>query len=270
VHGTFASIHHFILLTNSSIRLRNMLQELSSIDQAKKIAACRAVGEYVKNNMVVGVGSGSTVVYVVERLVKKIQDENLDIVCVATSFQSSQLIIEGGLKLGDLRRYPEIDVAIDGADEVDAHLDLIKGGGACQLQEKITAFNSKKLIVVADHRKDSQILGEKWKKGVPIEVIPLAYVPISKYICNKLNGKPILRMGVNKAGPVVTDNGNFILDVDFGLIQDPGKLLGDVNSIPGVVETGLFVNMCEKAYFGQEDGSVVVRDKSGNRSVFSR
>jgi len=234
------------------------------VEESKKIAGYAAVDQYVKDKMVVGVGSGSTVVYVVQRLVERVKQENLSVVCIPTSFQAQQLINEGGLTLGTLDKYPDIDVTIDGADESDGKLNLIKGGGACQTQEKIVAYNAKTFIVVADYRKESAKLGTNWRKGIPLEVIPMAYVPVMKK-CEKLGGKPILRMaGDRKAGPVVSDNGNFILDVDFGVIEDPHDLNEKLLHIAGVVETGLFIGMAEKAFFGQKDGSVTVWDKHGN------
>ncbi len=231
---------------------------LSEIEQAKRKAGYAAVDEYIQDGMVVGIGSGSTVVYAVERLVERVKTENLKVVCIPTSFQSTQLIVEGGLTLGDLSRYPDIDVDIDGADEVDDNLTLIKGGGGCHVQEKIVASCAKKLVIVADYRKDSHLLGEKWKKGIPLEVIPFAYVPVMKKL-EGMGGKPTLRMAKNKAGPVVSDNGNFIVDVDFGLLEKPSELNQQIKMIPGVVETGLFINMAVKAYFGQADGTLVSR-----------
>lgn len=151
-----------------------------------------------------------------------------------------------------------IDVTIDGADEVDAQLNCIKGGGGCQLQEKIVAFSSKQFIVIADFRKESSTLGQQWTKGVPIEVIPMAYVPLMHKI-KVMGGEPTLRMATQKAGPVVTDNGNFILDVVFGLITEPVALNDRLKLLPGVVEVGLFCNMAEKAFFGQADGSITTR-----------
>lgn len=106
-----------------------------------------------------------------------------------------------------------IDVTIDGADEVDAQLNCIKGGGACQLQEKIVAYAAKKFVVIADYRKESAQLGEQWVQGVPVEVIPMAYVPLMNSL-REMGGAPVLRMAKQKAGPVVTDNGNFVLDVN--------------------------------------------------------
>lgn len=228
-------------------------------EEAKKQAAYVAVDNNVQNNQVVGVGSGSTIVYAVDRLAWRVREENLNIVCVPTSFQARLLILQHGLTLSDLERHPELDVAIDGADEVDADLTLIKGGGGCLTQEKIVAGCSKRFVVIADYRKDSEALGQQWKKGVPIEVIPMAYVPVSRMIAKRFGGKVDLRMAVSKAGPVVTDNSNFILDWKFEHAQNWKEVNTTIRMIPGVVETGLFVNMAELAYFGMEDGSVKVR-----------
>ncbi len=228
---------------------------------AKKKAGIAAVDEFVKDGMILGIGSGSTVVYAVNRLVERMKLDGLKVVCIPTSFQSTQLIVNGGLTLGDLSRFPNIDVDIDGADEVDENLNLIKGGGGCLLQEKIVASNSEKLIIVADYRKNSKILGEQWKKGVPIEVSPTAYIPLMKKL-EKMEGSPVLRLAEMKAGPLITDNGNFILDVDFGEISDPKMLNQKIKMLPGVVETGLFIDMAEKVYFGQKDGSLISRKRS--------
>ncbi|MHA1728268.1 MAG: ribose 5-phosphate isomerase A, partial [Promethearchaeota archaeon] len=185
--------------------------------------------------------------------------ENLKIICIPTSFQSYQLITQNGLTLGNLDNYPKINVDIDGADEVDSELNVIKGGGGCHVQEKIIASNSEKLIIIADYRKDSENLGEKWKKGVPIEVIPLGYVPIMKNL-ESMGGKPVLRMAKSKAGPCISDNGNFIIDADFGIIKNPRALNSKIKMIPGVVDTGLFINSVSAnipiAYIGMKDGSV--------------
>ncbi|XP_013872531.1 ribose-5-phosphate isomerase [Austrofundulus limnaeus] len=229
-------------------------------EEAKKLAAYSAVDNHVQNNQVVGVGSGSTIVFAVDRLAERVRQEKLNIVCVPTSFQARQLILQHSLTLSDLDRHPELDVAIDGADEVDTELTLIKGGGGCLTQEKIVAGCAKHFVVIADYRKDSKVLGQQWKKGVPIEVIPMAYVPVSRMIVKKFGGEASLRMAVSKAGPVVTDNSNFILDWKFEQAQDWTEVNTAIKMIPGVVETGLFVNMAERAYFGMEDGSVQVRD----------
>ena len=227
------------------------------IEIGKKNAAIKAVEENVKKDMIIGIGSGSTIVYAVEHIAKLNRENSLNLKCIASSFQSYQLIIENGLELGTLEQYPEIDLDLDGADEVDEDLNLIKGGGGCLVQEKILASNSRDLIVLVDFRKKSEKLGTNWKKGVPIEVIPMAYFPVMNKI-KSLGGNPILRMAQSKSGPLITDNGNFILDVDFGIIEDPRKLNDKILHIPGVVDTGLFIGMASKAYIGTEDGKVIV------------
>nr|XP_030693270.1 ribose-5-phosphate isomerase isoform X5 [Globicephala melas]XP_033693911.1 ribose-5-phosphate isomerase isoform X5 [Tursiops truncatus] len=185
------------------------------------------------NNQVLGIGSGSTIVHAVQRIAERVKQENLNLVCIPTSFQARQLILQYGLTLSDLDRHPEIDLAIDGADEVDADLNLIKGGGGCLTQEKIVAGNASRFIVIADFRKDSKNLGDQWHKGIPIEVIPMAYVPVSRAVTQKFGGVIELRMAVNKAGPVVTDNGNFILDWKFDRVHKWSEVNTTIKMIPG-------------------------------------
>jgi len=240
----------------------------SGVEKGKKAAAYRAVEEHVTSDVLkVGIGSGSTVVYAVSALVEKAQSMNKSFLCVPTSYQSKQLITANRphLQLSDLEECPVLDLDIDGADEVDSHLNLIKGGGACMLQEKVVAAASKAFIVIADSRKDSVELGQQWTKGIPIEVLPLAETTV-RYQLNQLapHGRPVLRMGKSKAGPVVTDNGMFVIDWEIGRLE-AGRVraLNEVVSlIPGVVETGLFVGMADVAYFGQDDGTVKVRRRA--------
>lgn len=227
------------------------------IEIGKKNAAFKAVEENVKKGMILGIGSGSTVVYAVMKIAEINKANDLNVKCIPTSFQAHQLIIENGLPLVTLDQYPEVDLDIDGADEIDKALNLIKGGGGCLVQEKIVASSSKKLVIIADYRKKSEKLGENWNKGVPVEVIPFGYVPILKKL-EKLEGRPKLRMAQAKAGPLVTDNGNFIIDVDFGAIDNPSDINLKILQIPGVVDTGFFIGMTYKAYIGQKDGKVIV------------
>jgi ribose 5-phosphate isomerase A len=137
-------------------------------------------------------------------------------------------------------------------------LNLIKGGGGCLLQEKLVASAAKKFVILVDESKDSQNLGIKWTKGIPIEVIPLAYNLVIKKL-QEMGGKAKLREGSGKAGPVVTDNGNFILDTDFGVIKDPQALDLELIRIPGIVETGLFPKMANAIYIGKNDTTVECR-----------
>ncbi len=230
------------------------------IEIGKKNAAIKAVEENVKKNIIIGIGSGSTIVYAVEIIAEMNRKEDLNVKCIPSSYQSYKLILNNGLELASMDQYPEIDLVIDGADEIDKNLNLIKGGGGCLVQEKILASNSKNLVIIADFRKNSEKLGMNWKKGVPIEVIPMAYVPLMKKL-EKMGGKPILRMAQSKSGPLITDNGNFIIDVDFGIIDNPVVLNNKILPIPGVVDTGFFINMASKAYIGQKDGKVLVLQK---------
>jgi ribose 5-phosphate isomerase A len=137
----------------------------------------------------------------------------------------------------------------------DARLNCIKGGGGCLTQEKIVAAASRTFVVIADSRKRATLLGESWKKGIPIEVVPMAWAVVSKRI-EQLGGRPTLRMAIAKAGPVVTDNSGFIIDADFGKLDDPAVLDQQLRAIVGVVETGLFVGMASHIFFGEADGSV--------------
>lgn len=228
------------------------------IESAKKAAAYKAVDENLPENVgVVGIGSGSTVVYAAERL-GQLSNKGL-FVCIPTGFQSKQLIIDNGLQIGTIEQYPRIDIAFDGADEVDPKLNLIKGGGACLFQEKLVAQAAKTFIVVADFRKKSpDYLGVLWRRGVPIEIVPNSYAKVTLDLQELGADTVVLRQGgAAKAGPVITDNNNFIIDADFGSIEDPASLHAKIKALVGVVDTGLFTNMTAKAYFGEEDGEVL-------------
>ncbi|ODV60756.1 ribose-5-phosphate isomerase A [Ascoidea rubescens DSM 1968] len=237
------------------------------LEQAKRAAAYKAVDENISlNYKYVGIGSGSTVVYIVERLSQLPLSKNF--IYVPTSFQSKKLILDSGLRLSNVDDINidsdhVLDITFDGADEVDTSLNCIKGGGACLFQEKLIASLSKNFIIVADYRKKSpSYLGVNWLKGIPIEVVPMAWSKIRNDLLNKFSANKVtLRQGgVNKAGPVVTDNGNFILDVEFGILDvdsfDLLKFNQQIKNLVGVVETGLFISMAKKAYFGHGDGSV--------------
>ncbi|KAH0999772.1 hypothetical protein HUJ04_013546 [Dendroctonus ponderosae] len=241
---------------------------MTSLEAAKRLAAYQAVDQHIKSGYIVGIGSGSTVIYAVERLAQRVATEKVVVSCVPTSFQARQLVVQNQLTLTDLDVTPNLDVCIDGADEVDSNLDLIKGGGGCLLQEKIVASCARKLIIIADYTKNSSQLGEQYKKGIPIEVAPMAYFPIKTRLEAKYQGQFMLRMAVNKAGPVVTDNGNFILDwTNFDQTLEWKNVNQELALIPGVVETGLFIQMAQEAYFGMPNGSVKVQKRSAANSL---
>jgi len=203
--------------------------------------------------------------FVVERIVAQGKELNEGRIFLPTGFQSKELIINAGLVLGDVDQYPNLDVTIDGADEVDKNLNCIKGGGACQLREKVLAEAAETFVIVADYRKNSQILGTAWKQGVPIEVTPFAYVRLLQHLHKMGSERATLRMAKAKAGPVVTDNGNFVVDAPFeqSIYEKPEELLREIKMLTGVVEVGLFCNMAKAAYFGNEDGSVTIKRADG-------
>ena len=181
-----------------------------------------------------------------------------DIVGIPTSFQSEVLAKEYGVPLTTLDAVDHIDIAIDGADEVDPHKNLIKGGGAAHTREKVVDYLAAQFIVVVDSGKLVDKLGSVF--AVPVEVIPMALTPVTNAI-KALGGKPELRMGVRKAGPVITDQGNMILDVTFDHIDDPVNLEKTLNNIPGVLENGIFVNCADIVLVGEViDGKPVVRE----------
>ncbi|RWS30226.1 ribose-5-phosphate isomerase-like protein [Leptotrombidium deliense] len=230
---------------------------------AKQKAAINAVDDFIRDNLVIGIGSGSTIVYGVQRIAERVSKENLKVYCIPTSFQAKQLIREYNLNLSDLEEYPDIDVAIDGADEVDSDLVLIKGGGGCLTQEKIIASAAKTFVVVADYTKNSNVLGEKWRKGVPVEVIPMSYTSVKRKIEGEFGGECVVRVSAGKMGPLLTDNSNFILDWKFPQNHDINwkDVSNAIKLIPGVVETGIFAEMASKVYFGNQDGTVTCKSK---------
>ncbi|KAI9441469.1 ribose-5-phosphate isomerase [Lactarius indigo] len=240
---------------------------LSTVEASKRLAAYTAVDRHVlPEDKIIGIGSGSTVPYVVERILQQGEERNRDRVFLPTGFQSQELITHAGLRLGDITQYSVLDVTIDGADEVDSELNCIKGGGACQLREKVLAEAAKTFIVVADYRKNSSVLGATFISGVPIEVSPFAHSTVLRSLRTKLGSpKATLRMGHAKAGPVVTDNGNFIIDAPFSedVMKRPHELLANIKLLTGVVEVGLFCNIVKAAYFGNQDGSVTAKLESG-------
>ncbi|TBU57268.1 ribose 5-phosphate isomerase [Dichomitus squalens] len=238
----------------------------SVVEAAKRLAAWTAVDRHIlPEHKVIGIGSGSTVPYVVERIVAQGKEVNKDRVFIPTGFQSKELIVKSQLLLGDVDQYPMIDVTIDGADEVDHDLNCIKGGGGCHLREKVLAEAADTFILVADYRKNSTILGTSFPQGIPIEVVPFAYTKILQNL--HLIGSPnaSLRMAKAKAGPVVSDNGNFIIDAPFPpeIMSDPYTLLSRIKMLTGIVEVGLFCHMAKAAYFGNQDGSVTIKWHDG-------
>lgn len=219
----------------------------------------RAAAQRVKSNTIVGLGTGSTTAYAIQFIGERLQSGELEnIKGVPTSFQARVLAKQYGIPLTTLDEVDKIHVAIDGADEVDPQKNLIKGGGAAHTQEKIVDALADEFIVVVDSGKLVDKLGSTFL--LPVEVIPLAVTPVMKAL-EKLGGKPSLRMGVKKAGPVVSDQGNLIVDVKFDSIPDPAGLEKTINNIPGVLENGLFVGVATLILVGEvKDGQATVRE----------
>lgn len=219
----------------------------------------KAAAALVKSGTIVGLGTGSTTAYAIEYLGNRLKSgEITDIQGIPTSFQAEVLAKKYGIPLTTLDAVDHIDIAIDGADEVDPQKNLIKGGGAAHTREKVVDALADQFIVVVDGNKLVDRLGSTFL--LPVEVIPMAITPVMRAI-EKLGGKPELRMGVKKAGPVITDQGNMVIDVKFDSIDNPAELEKTLNNIPGVLENGLFVGVADKVLIGEvKDGQPVVRE----------
>ncbi|MGH2644253.1 MAG: ribose-5-phosphate isomerase RpiA [Chitinophagaceae bacterium] len=220
---------------------------MSSINPGKKAAGEKAT-EYIQSGMIVGLGTGSTAFWSIEKIGKMVAG-GLQIKAIATSNQSEKQAKNLHIPLISFSELDHIDVDIDGADEVDENLNLIKGGGGALLREKIIASSSRKMIVVVDESKMVKTLG---KFPLPVEVIPFGWEMTFRKL-RSFGCTPVLRKKNDQV--FVTDNGNYIIDCSFGSISAPDDLHSKINNIPGVVENGLFANMCNAVIVGYEDGN---------------
>ncbi len=213
----------------------------------------------VQSGAIVGLGTGSTTAYAIQRLGDRLKSGDLkDIKGIPTSFQASVLAKQYGIPLTTLDEVDRIDVAIDGADEVDPQKNLIKGGGAAHTREKVVDSLAELFIVVVDSSKLVTALGTTF--ALPVEVLPMAIAPVTRAL-EALGGTVELRMGVKKDGPVITDQGNMVLDVTFAAIANPAEMEVTINNIPGVLENGLFVNVTDVVLIGEiKDGQAIVRE----------
>jgi ribose 5-phosphate isomerase A len=216
--------------------------------QEEKEAAGRAAAKLVRDGDIVGLGTGSTAYFTVIALGERVKS-GLKIIGIPTSIQTAELARAVGIPLTTLDEHPEIDITIDGADEVDPRLNLIKGGGGALLREKVVASASKKMVVVADSGKVVSALG---KFPLPVEIISFARIVVERKIV-ALGASPKLRTKPG-GGAFLTDNGNQILDCSFGQIADPSALARELNGTPGVVEHGLFIGLAKLALVGRGDG----------------
>lgn len=233
--------------------------------EQKKLVANTAIETLVEKGLIfsgmkIGLGTGSTALPAVKRLSEFIADGTLkNIKAVATSFQTENACIDWNIPVFSFRDRiidGELDLAIDGADEIDLENNCIKGGGAALLREKIVAYNAKKFVIVADFSKAVETLGTKF--ALPVEIVPEAYIPVKKAL-EKLGANVVLREGVRKCGPVITDNGNQIVDCLWKNPVEPEKMEDIIDDITGVVEVGFFTKNKPIAFIAKENGSVEIR-----------
>lgn len=235
-----------------SRRFFGKLIGIMNTESLKRIAAEKAT-ESVTSGMIVGLGTGSTVYYALLKLGTMVK-EGLDIVGIPTSAGTEKIAIEQGIPLTTLAFHPTIDLTIDGADEVDAHLNLIKGGGAALVREKIIANASKRILIVVDESKVSRVLGTTFP--LPVEIMQFGWEATQTEV-NRICGKSDLRLAPiqdESQQPLVTDNGNYILDCHFDGIPTPEQVELRLNNIPGVVENGIFVNRADKVIISTPSG----------------
>ncbi|MEN8837410.1 MAG: ribose-5-phosphate isomerase RpiA [Celeribacter marinus] len=237
-----------------------MSETLSPIDTAKFVAAKRAV-DFVEDGMKLGLGTGSTAAWMVRCLAERVRDEGLKIVGVPTSTRTAELARSLGIKVISLDEAKWLDLTIDGADEFDAELNLIKGGGGALLQEKIVATASDQMIVITDAAKEVEHLGAF---PLPIEVIPFGWQTTKALVEETLGSMDVLgqssTLRMNGDVPFITDEGNHIVDLHLQRIGNARQLALVLNQVPGVVENGLFIDICDKVIIGHGDGRVQTKD----------
>ena len=237
-----------------------MAADLSPVERAKFVAAKKAV-DFVESGMRVGLGTGSTAAWMVRALGERVREEGLSIVGVPTSRRTAELAAQVGIQVVSLDEARWLDITIDGTDEFDSDLNLIKGGGGAHLQEKIVATASDTMVVIADPSKRVEHLGAF---PLPVEVIPFGWQTTKALLEEALDATDVLgttgTLRMNGAAPFVTDEGNHIIDLHLQRIGDARKLSLVLNQIPGVVENGLFIDICDRVVIGHQDGRVEVID----------
>ncbi|MEA1944482.1 MAG: ribose-5-phosphate isomerase RpiA [Euryarchaeota archaeon] len=227
------------------------MNDQSTPDHEKKASAISAV-TLVNDGMIVGIGTGSTAAYAISELGRLVSD-GLDIMGIPTSYQSEMLAIEHNIPITTLSEHSEIDITLDGADQIDQNLVAIKGGGAAHTKEKVIASAASRVVLMVDSGK----IVSRLDHAVPIEVLPYSITLVERQVC-ALGGIPNLRMAARKVGPVITDNGNFIIDADFGVIDDPERLNSEINAVVGAVEHGIFLNV-DEVHVGTPSGVRVLK-----------
>ncbi|MGR3485643.1 MAG: ribose-5-phosphate isomerase RpiA [Paracoccaceae bacterium] len=236
---------------------------LSPMDLAKHAAATRAA-QMVEDGMRVGLGTGSTAAWLVHSLGEMVREDGLRIRAVPTSTRTADLARDVGIDVITLDEAGWLDLTIDGADEFDGELTLIKGGGGALLQEKIVAIASDRMVVIADAGKEVAHLGAY---PLPVEIVRFGHAVTQRLVEEALSGQDVLGrdtvLRLQGGEPYLTDEGHYILDCALGRIEDPRRLSQSLLSLPGVVETGLFCDICDAVVIGHGDGRVVMRDLDG-------
>lgn len=219
----------------------------SGNEEQKKWVAERA-SELIQDGMTIGLGTGSTVGCLVKRIGEKLEKKDFEIRAICSSYETKKRAINQSIPITSFEETEEIDLSIDGADQVDNKLNLIKGGGAAHLREKILAVNSEEFICIVDETKVS----EKLNRPVPLEVLPFSLETVKNKI-EEMEARCELRQSKKKDGPIVTDNGNYILDADFGIIDDPNSLSIELGQITGLIEHGIFPGLADRVLVGKND-----------------
>lgn len=220
---------------------------MSSADLLGKINAAKAALEFVENNMVLGIGSGSTAKEFIKLLAERVKKEKLSLKCVPTSFDTRIYALGLGLKIAEPDEVDKIDLTIDGAD-VATKMGVLKGGGGALTREKVLAYAAKRFIVIADQSKIKPRLEGK----VVVEVVPFAHSTVMRFLRN-FSDKVTYRASDGKLGPIITDNGNFLLDCEM-FVKDPKKTEAELKNYPGVVENGIFTKF-DKIIIGRREGT---------------
>jgi len=215
-----------------------------------KEAAAKSAVSLVEDGQIVGLGTGSTATFAIQEIARRVKDESLDILGIPTSIATERLARSLGIPLTTLEEHPRVDIDIDGADQVDAVLNLIKGGGGAHTMEKIVARHAVKFVVITDETKISDTLNIP----IPVEVELKSWKSAAKEL-RELGGKPGLRITYRE--PFITDNNNYILDCDFGTITNPEALEKDINSIKGVIDNGIFVGLTSEVHIGTANGVTI-------------
>ena len=219
----------------------------------EKEKAAESASSLISDGMVVGLGTGSTAEIVIREIGNRIKTEEFEIFGVPTSLRTEMMAIECGIPITTLSEHPSLDICIDGADQVDSELNLIKGGWGSHTREKIVSYAAKKLVICVEEEK----IMEQLTKPVPLEVLPYAVKIVERQV-KKLGGEPALRSEGTRGGYSVTEHGNLVIDADFGVIHNPKEMSAALSSVVGSLEHGIFTNAAE-VHVGNEKGVRVLK-----------